>query len=188
MLKFKFHKEKAISALLYVAENLIEQHDRRCRPDFHKIFKILYFADQKHIVKYGRPIIGDHYIAMKDGPVPSNIYDILKIVRGDALFCSDEDEFNGIFDVKNNHYIHPKRKADLDELSESNLECIDESIKENKYLSFKALKVKSHDNAYEKATKDDKIHYVEMAKAAGADDSILSYLELTSENDRIFAA
>ena len=174
MLRFKFNIDIAISALLYVADTLISLHDRRCKPDFHKIFKILYFADQKHILTYGRPIIGDQYIAMKDGPVPSNIYDILKIVRGDTLFCHDMDEFKRIFDVKSNHYVYPKRKADLDELSESNLECINKSIEENKYLSFKQLRDKSHDDeAYRKATKDDKIHFDEIAKAGGADDSLI---------------
>jgi len=32
--------------------------------DFHKVFKILYFADQKHLVRYGFAITDDRYIAM----------------------------------------------------------------------------------------------------------------------------
>jgi len=67
MLKFKFDQEKAVSAILYISKRLIEA-EGNIEPDFHKIFKILYFADQKHLANYGRPIIGDHYIAMEHGP------------------------------------------------------------------------------------------------------------------------
>jgi len=39
------------------------------RKDFHKIFKIIYFADRQHLADWGRPITGDTYIAMEAGPV-----------------------------------------------------------------------------------------------------------------------
>ena len=38
--------------------------------------------------------------------------------------------------------IDPKESADLNELSESDLACIDESLKENQDLSFTELKKK----------------------------------------------
>ena len=64
-----FNPEKSLQAVLYVANRLE-------RKDFHKIFKVLYFADREHLTKYGRPITGDTYVAMEYGPVPSMIYDI----------------------------------------------------------------------------------------------------------------
>ena len=70
--QIKFNKEKATHSILYVANKL----ERR---DLHKIFKILYFAERKHMQDWGRPIIGDTYIAMDAGPVPSRVYDILKL-------------------------------------------------------------------------------------------------------------
>jgi uncharacterized phage-associated protein len=45
----------------------------------------MYFADRKHLEKYGRFICGDSYVAMKHGPVPSEIYDILKAVISDTV-------------------------------------------------------------------------------------------------------
>ena len=36
----------------------------------HELFKILYFASQKQLVRYGYPMISDFY-AFKYGPVPS---------------------------------------------------------------------------------------------------------------------
>lgn len=64
-----FDANKSLQAVLYVVNRLK-------RRDFHKIFKVLYFADRTHLIKYGRPITGDTYIAMEYGPVPSMIYDM----------------------------------------------------------------------------------------------------------------
>lgn len=186
MIRFKFHEDKAISALLYIARRLISLKSPKARPDLHKIFKILYFADQKHLARYGRPVLGDFYIAMDHGPVPSQVYDIIKIVRGDTIFDSNRG-YGEFFDLKD-HYIHPKHKPEMDVFSESDLECMNESLQENRYLSFDQLKKKSHDNAYCKAAKDDKISYREMAKQAGAKPSMLSYMQEIAENERTLGA
>ena len=184
MMYFEFNENKAIAALLYISDQLINFKDLRSKPDLHKIFKILYFADLYHISKYGRPIVGDHYIAMEHGPVPSRIYDIVKIVRGDSLF-DDMKGYCNILEVDGNHYVKPKKSADMEEFSETDIECIDKSIEENKFLSFPALKRKSHDGAYNCATKDDKISFNEMAKVAGASEALLNYLRTHSENERV---
>jgi uncharacterized phage-associated protein len=185
MLYFRFDEEKALSVILYIAKELWDPN-RKGKPDFHKIFKILYFADQKHLVRYGRPVVGDYYVAMEHGPVPSNIYDILKSVRGDSIF-DDVKGFGSYFDVKS-HYVYPKKAPDMDAFSESDVECLKESMEENQYLTFKELKKKSHDEAYDKATKDDKISYRAMARAAGADSAMIAYMRTLSENERIFNA
>ena len=90
-IKMKFNECKTINAILYIAEKLK-------RKDFHKIFKILYFSDREHLNVYGRTITGDTYIAMTDGPVPSNVYDIFKSVRGDGYY-KDDGKFGQYFSV-----------------------------------------------------------------------------------------
>lgn len=40
-----------------------------------KAIKLIYFADRYHIRKYGRPVIGDTYWAMKFGPVAETTLD-----------------------------------------------------------------------------------------------------------------
>lgn len=73
-----FQTDAALNALLYALSKL------GGKSDMHKLCKILYFADQRHLSLYGRSITGDTYIAMQYGPVPSNVDDILKAVRGDS--------------------------------------------------------------------------------------------------------
>jgi len=166
--KYKFDKEKAISTVLYVAERLP-------KADLHKLSKILYFADQKHLVKYGCPIVGDYYIAMDNGPVPSHIYDMLKSVRGDSLF--ETKEFEKYFEVEGNYIVKALIKPDMDEFSESNIECLDEAIMENKDLSFKVLKDKSHGEAYNSAGQNSTISFIKIAQEGGADKEMIDFLK-----------
>ena len=37
--------------------------------DYIKLFKILYFAQQDHLVKYGKVLVEDSFRALKHGPV-----------------------------------------------------------------------------------------------------------------------
>jgi len=181
MINFKFNQDKAISAVLLIAKRLIERHGQT-GPDLHKIFKILYFADQKHLASFGRPITGDFYIAMNHGGVPSGIYDMVKMVKGDSI-CQDTG-FKEFFAVSG-HFLFPKQDPIVEEFSQSDLECLEESILENQDLSFSQLKDKSHDQAYRKAQKDDKISFREMAKVLGADDTVLEFMKINSENESI---
>ena len=50
---FKFELDKSV----VVMQILLKAFKNKA--DLHKIFKILYFAEQKHLVRYGRPIAND---------------------------------------------------------------------------------------------------------------------------------
>jgi len=167
MSNFKIHREKAINSLLYAATKL---H----KADTHKVYKILYFADQKHLLRYGRPIIGDTYIKLEFGPVPSFVKNIVdENIKG----------LEEIVAVYNRYYIKALQEPNLDVLSESDIECLDESIKENENLSFDELTTKSHDYAYEKSSW--LISYIDIAKTAGADLNFLNYVNHQMMNDNI---
>ena len=71
MVKDNLEQQKLKSVLLFILK-------QTKTTGFHELFKILYFAEKKHIAKYGSPILGDRFVAMKYGPVPSFIFDFLK--------------------------------------------------------------------------------------------------------------
>jgi uncharacterized phage-associated protein len=173
MINFKFDEEKAVAATLYVAHRLM---GAKRSPDLYKILKIFYFADKKHIVKYGRPILGDYYVAMDHGPVPSNLYDMLKVIKNGG-----HEEYGQLFKFVAWN-IKPLADPDMDEISESELNCINESFVENKDLGFGELKQKSHDAAYETANKNSEISYRDIAKVAGASKGMIAYMQELSEN------
>jgi uncharacterized phage-associated protein len=44
-----------------------------------KALKLVYLADRYHLRRYGRPIIGDEYLAMNYGPVPAGTKDLAEM-------------------------------------------------------------------------------------------------------------
>lgn len=155
----QFDKTKALNALLYVA-------NRVQRKDFHKIFKIIYFADRQHLNDWGKPITGDTYIAMEAGPVPSRMYDMLKIVRGDS-YLPDTEGLGKYFKVENWMYVTPLQNADLNKLSRNEQEVLDDSIAKYASLSYDEIKEKSHDVAWRSTARDFSIKWEDIAREAG---------------------
>ena len=160
--------EKTIEAALYVACKI-----NGC--DMHKLSKVLYFADQKHLAKYGRPITGETYIAMKNGPVPSYIYDVMKYIRGGREYMHMDNNLKDVFGVVG-FYIDAKRQPDLDYLSSTDIELLDISIFENKDLDFFQLTEKSHDNAWKTAPANLDMRVFDIAAGGGADTAMLKYI------------
>lgn len=177
MISFKYDKEKAVAVLSYISSKL---HENRMESGFHSIFKTLYFAEKKHLSKYAMPITGDTYIAMEYGPVPSKSYSLFKRIRNNSPRLSDNEK--GLFKVEG-WVVTPLQKADMDELSESDICCIDESIQENKALSFGERTDKSHGPAWKKAPKDGEMDFCDIAAEEGASSDVCDLIKLTSENE-----
>jgi len=70
-IRFKFSPKKARAAIQW----MLQQQNGI---DLHTVLKACYFADKAHLNKYGRPIFGARYRAMKFGPVPVEIYEMAK--------------------------------------------------------------------------------------------------------------
>lgn len=128
---------KAIETVVYLANRIND-------PTRMKIFKLLYFADKLHMSRYGRFIIGDSYVAMKFGPVPSKTYDIVKDVR--------KGQESDAISVPNDWDIIPKRSAALLEFSETDIECLDEILELYGRMPAKQLSIISHGGAWERVT------------------------------------
>ena len=172
-MKVQFDKTKTLNALLYVA-------NRVKRKDFHKIFKVIYFADRQHLADWGRPITGDTYIAMEAGPVPSRLYDMLKIVRGDS-YISDTEGLGAYFQVENWMYVRPLVDADLNKLSANEQQALSDAITKYAGLSYDEIKEKSHDTAWRSTARDFSISWENIALEAGLDNEELECVnELSS--------
>ena len=146
---FEFKPNKALEAILYISSKLYSGD-----AGFHKISKIFYFADKMHLQRYGRLICGDHYVAMEHGPVPSNTYDIMKKVVAYNSTLKDLDFESFSNDGKK---VVPSREANMGLLSESDIECLNESIEFCGEKDFDTLTIISHDKAWESADVNDSI-------------------------------
>ncbi|MDR3226282.1 MAG: SocA family protein [Prevotellaceae bacterium] len=164
-----FNLEKSLNAILYIAHKLQ-------RKDFHKIFKVLYFADREHLSKYGRPITGDTYIKMINGPVPSKIYDIFKAVKGDSFFSDEATEYKKLFNIVNDYIIEPLQLANLDFLSKTDIEEIDNSLLIYGNLPFGEITKLSHDYAWASAIDDCPIDMANILREVGQSEDYIEYI------------
>ena len=173
-----FDKDVTLNAVLYIIQQM------GGKVDMHKIFKTLYFADQEHLSKYGRTITGDVYIAMHYGPVPSRTDDIFKAVRGDSYFPAGD--LKDYFHFVNRYIVTNNKDADLDYLSESDLECLNNSISLCKDLSFEELTKKSHGLAWENTARDRVMSYADILREEGDTEGYVEYITNKMELESSF--
>ncbi len=166
MIEFNFNKQKAIEAILYLA-------NKRPSIDKMSLYKFLFFADVEHLNRYGRPIYGGHYVAMPFGPVPSQVKDIL------------EKENLPEFDIVD-YMITANRQPNTEFLSQSDMEVLDQIYGKLGNFSASALSKLSHEhpawlNAKNKNTnrKNNKLDYKDMINPHNTD-----LIEDLEENSR----
>ncbi len=168
-IKFHFDPEKAVEVILYVATRVTD-------PGFHRLSKILYFADRDHLANYGRFICGDSYVAMKHGPVPSGTYDMLKFVRGDDGLTCAVPHAQEAFRVDDRKLVIPFKDANPDALSESERECLDAAISTYGKMPFKKLTDISHDKAWESADENEFIEVEQIVATLPDPNHLLEHL------------
>jgi len=111
---------------------------------------------------------------MKDGPVPSKLYDIFKAIRGDSFFPAGT--LGDYFSVHGERYIMPEKKPDLSYLSQTDVAELDESISKYGEMPFGALREISHDIAWSSAPDNGKIIVENMLREVGEDEEYISYV------------
>lgn len=156
--------------------------------DYYHVFKILYFAEMKHLAKWGTRIMPDVFCALPYGPVPTRLYDAIKGLGNPQMLLAEElaavVRFAG-GDAPN--VLLPKRDCDKAYLSKSEIEALDASIEENAHLSFDQLVRKSHDAAWYEADKrvngSNIISPLTMAKVMHANEAMLEYIQEQLEID-----
>ncbi|MDR1937658.1 MAG: SocA family protein [Tannerellaceae bacterium] len=151
--------------------------------DFIKLFKIMYFAQQEHLVKYGRGVMDDTFYALKHGPVPSFTYKAIQVNQGKIKKSSSDLDEIVLSIVINNNKMSANTAADMDELSLSDVKCIDNAINKYKDADSYALSDLSHDDAWKEAYKraqDDpeknKMTLIDIAKAGKAKRDVINLI------------
>jgi uncharacterized phage-associated protein len=101
------------------------------------IAKIFFYADKEHMADWGRSICGDFYVAMENGPVPSNIYNLVK--REPFI----DDDIIADFDSrieKEDRRLSPKIEFNQIALSHSDIEYLAKAEAIYGHMSFGALR------------------------------------------------
>ena len=135
MLRFEINEEKALEALVWLAN---------AKPGITAfyVFKVLFYAEKDHLNRFGRPIVADTFIAMPNGPVPSAVYDVLK---GEFAYLGIAELVPQALDTAGYaHPLKPLRSPDLSKLSKSDVECLQRALDRYAHLPFGRLSEQTH--------------------------------------------
>ncbi len=171
----RFESKKFTETVLYILE-------KTGGIDYYHAFKILYFAERYHLAKWGGRIVPDEFCALQYGPVPTKLYNAIRQISQPHDMLADELSKAVRFAGEDAPYVLlPLRTSDKRYLSKSEIEALDKSTEENQALTFNQLKEKSHDiawrDAYQLSSGLKPISPIEMARAQGADEAMLAYIE-----------
>lgn len=167
-----FKQDIALQAIMYILKKM----GGTC--DIHKCHKILYFADNEHLSKYGRSITGDTYVRMDFGPVPTCIYDLFKAVRGDSYFASQVDNVRkGYFHFVNKKDIAAVSEPDMTYLSESDVEMLNKYIEKLKDKDFIEVTDASHGYAWSHTAQNGVISVRDRLTEMGDSEEYIHYIE-----------
>lgn len=182
-MKTKDQIDKIKATVLYILQQSKEGID------YIHLFKIMYFAQQNHLVKYALPIVEDSFVARKHGPVPTLTYKVIKCAEKDSCkgSCDLQDFIKSIKITSNNGHqlisLADTVKPDMDEFSKSDIKSLDSAIEKYKDIESFRLSGISHDAAYTKAKResektgeDARIPLVNIAEAGGASKPMLKVI------------
>jgi uncharacterized phage-associated protein len=156
--EFDFDFEKFLAVLHYFAVRRVPELDK------YKVCKLLFFADKYHLVRYGRPIVGDRYCPLPHGPVPSHALDLMnEFIKLESKQCTDKDiqRMSEVLELQK-QFQYPrfiaKRKmgpGEIEALSMSDIEALDHVIKTFGGKGFYELKSLTHSvYAYKRAVQE----------------------------------
>ena len=170
----------AVAALKYIVDKL------GGKADIRQVLLILYFADRLHLAMFGRPVVEDEYIAMKSGPQPkwiSREFEALRLNHNGR--AEARMDLPAHFRFEDAHVVAlVNSEINMDCLSETDADCLHAACLEHKYLTMWALEEKARDYAWQHADADNHISIYDMARAGGANEALIEYMEITAENDR----
>ncbi len=134
MISFTFKPRKFASVVAYLAAR---------RPGITKktLCKIIYFADKEHLLRYGRPITGDRYYALEQGPIPSRGLDA---INAKNKHPEDDAEVAKYGKLRGWTFEWNGKPPDVKALSKSDIKVLDEVFGRIGHLQAWQLEELSH--------------------------------------------
>ena len=162
-----------------------------------RITKLLYFIDKYHIRKYGRFVLNDRYYRLPLGPVPSlslnYINDFFKPeirISGKKIGKNPLEGYFSATKYRNYDALSFKKDINLNSLSDSELEAVDQVIK--KYGNFPTaglVNISHNDETWKETSEPSEIEPKLFLEGLPEEqkDAIEKLLEIDQENDCVNA-
>lgn len=186
----KWEAEKVKAVLLYYI------HRSGGQISYYRAFKFLYFATLYSLKNFGRTIVADKFYALPCGPVPSFSYDVVKkaIGRTDIYNGTPQhiDLLEGLIHsvAEGERMIQSSVLPDMDEFSDSDLQCLDRALADYALYTDEELESKSHAEAWSNALGSSSriLDILDMAKEAGCTPDMIEYIRNKVDFDQMINA
>jgi hypothetical protein len=167
-IRLLFRPRKALAAICLMLRWARE--DGPGEADLHTLLKACYFADKAHLNAHRRPVFGATYRAMAYGPVPLEVYEMLK---GEIYWLPEIDCDDYPWRSKG-RYIVPTIDALVDpsSLSRSEEAALREGFLRARSLSFNERTAESHDIAWQRA-RNGLMSYADMVDPDNPDREVI---------------
>lgn len=146
-LQFQYDEAKLVQALAFFSSRGITDLSKK------KVVKLLFFADKAHLLEYGRPIIGDFYLCLYQGPIPSRSLNVLNAAIADSNKEREKNSlFGSILDISKDgehptFHLKSEANLDLDVFSKSDIRILEEIVQKYGSLTADQLSDESHKEA-----------------------------------------
>jgi hypothetical protein len=173
--KYRFNAAKSLQAIHFMAS---EAHGL----DLHTALKTIYFSDKSHLNAYQQPIFGATYRAMKYGPVPLEIYEMIK---GESLWLS-ELQMSAMPWKLDGYRIQltSNESANLDLLAESEQAHFKEGFALSRRMSFNDRTALTHGADWQAANMGE-MRYEDMIEAGPDQAAAVAFIRETARHIRL---
>jgi uncharacterized phage-associated protein len=172
-LSFTFDKDATLTTVLYLVGELGQ-------PSRQTVFNLLYLADKKHLEDYGRFISTDTYYALTQGPVPGHVYNVLNSLEKQGEYLSLDKEFKQAFAASlhtiEGHRLEVAITPDLENLSESDIKCLNLVLETYSKLSSQELEQLCQDAAWKATVRNQEISLEAIVRTLPNSEDLIEYL------------
>ncbi len=183
-----------LKKLVQIVSYLLNKNDGKM--NYTKLIKLLYISDKKCLENYDYTITGDSYSSMKNGPILSNLFDLIK---NRFYIDSDQNYWDNNFEINNyNISLINNYRNNISKLSKAETDILDETYAKYKdYTWQQMIDDVLHDKKNFPEVKWDtvglsseRIEITSILKSLGQSDEEISQFinecSSLSENDNLF--
>ncbi len=192
-IRFKFDLDKFISCLGFFAFHKVKDLSKL------KLCKLLYYVDKHHLIRHGRPVVGDVYYHLDNGPVPSQCLNIMnEVIENDKIYLksdavSNKAKVKDFLEVKRDlkEFKYPvfvsKKQPDMECLSDSDIKSLESVLEEYGRFSAGKLVALTHEEApWKNSSSNSEIDYRLFFKDdPDAKKEAFEYMELIQEDNEL---
>ena len=172
---YKFSTEKAFAAIHWMVSQGVPV-------DLHAALKTCYFADKAHLNEHVQPIFGATYKAMKFGPVPLEIYEMM---RGDGLWLWEVKAEATPWRLNGYHLQRVANdEPDMACFAQSEMQHLEQGFETSTSMNFTSRTAATHGHDWQAANGGTML-YEDMIEDGPKKDELTKYIQETAKHTRL---